>query len=94
MELDELQLHGEETPRRVAEIRSRWGLPVMKAIKIARAEDLAVVPDYAEAVDRILFDAKAPKDMVGALPGGNALSFDWRLLARFRQDGGRGLIPK
>lgn len=81
VELDALQLHGEETPRRVAEIRQRWGLPVMKAIKIARAEDLAVVPDYAEAVDRILFDAKAPKDMAGALPGGNALSFDWRLLA-------------
>lgn len=81
VELDELQLHGEETPRRVAEIRSRWGLPVMKAIKLARAEDLAAVADYAGVVDRILFDAKAPKDMVGALPGGNALSFDWRLLA-------------
>lgn len=81
VELDALQLHGEETPRRVAEIRARWGVPVMKAIKVARAEDLAVVADYAEVVDRILFDAKAPKDMVGALPGGNALSFDWRLLA-------------
>ncbi|WP_366555594.1 phosphoribosylanthranilate isomerase [Aquibaculum sediminis] len=81
VDLDMLQLHGSETPRRVAEIRARWGLPVMKAIKIARAEDLAVVPDYAEVVDRILFDAKAPKEMVDALPGGNALSFDWRLLA-------------
>ncbi|MDF2094667.1 phosphoribosylanthranilate isomerase [Aquibaculum arenosum] len=81
VDLDMLQLHGSETPRRVAEIRARWGLPVMKAIKIARAEDLAVVPDYAEVVDCILFDAKAPKEMVDALPGGNALSFDWRLLA-------------
>lgn len=79
--LELLQLHGGESPRRVGEIRARWGVPVMKVIKVARAEDLAPVADYAGTVDRILFDAKAPKDMVGALPGGNALAFDWRLLA-------------
>jgi len=79
--LEMLQLHGAETPRRVGEIRARWKLPVMKAVKIARAEDLAAVADYAGVVDRILFDAKAPKEMAGALPGGNALAFDWRLLA-------------
>ena len=76
-----LQLHGGETPRRLGEIRARWKLPMMKAVKIARAEDLAAVADYAAVVDRILFDAKAPKEMAGALPGGNALAFDWRLLA-------------
>ncbi|HLS68787.1 MAG TPA: phosphoribosylanthranilate isomerase [Kiloniellales bacterium] len=81
VELDALQLHGEESPRRVSELRERWGLPVMKAIKVAREADLAAVVDYAPVVDRLLFDAKAPKDMVGALPGGNALSFDWRLIA-------------
>lgn len=81
VQLDALQLHGAESPRRVAEIRARWQLPVMKAIKIAREPDLEAVADYAGVVDRILFDAKAPKDMVGALPGGNALSFDWRLIA-------------
>jgi len=79
--LEMLQLHGGETPRRLGEIRARWKLPVMKAVKIARAEDLAAVADYAAVVDRILFDAKAPKEMAGALPGGNALAFDWRLLA-------------
>lgn len=79
--LELLQLHGGETPRRVGEIRARWKLPVMKVIKVARAEDLTAVADYAGTVDRLLFDAKAPKDMPGALPGGNALAFDWRLLA-------------
>lgn len=79
--LDLLQLHGAEPPKRVAEIRARFGLPVMKAVKVATAEDLAAVESYAPVVDRILFDAKAPKSMAGALPGGNALSFDWKLLA-------------
>ena len=53
----------------------------MKAIKVATAADLAVVEDFAETVDRFLFDAKPPKSMTNALPGGNALSFDWQLLA-------------
>ncbi|MDB5415060.1 MAG: phosphoribosylanthranilate isomerase [Rubritepida sp.] len=74
--LDLIQLHGEETPARVAEIRARFG-PVMKAIGIATEADLAAIADYAEVADRLLLDAKPP---VGAeLPGGNAAPFEWRL---------------
>jgi len=73
-----LQLHGGETPERVAAIRALAGLPVMKAVKVATAADLDPVPAYAAVADRILFDAKAPP---GLLPGGNALSFDWTILA-------------
>lgn len=80
-DFDLLQLHGKESPARVAEVRKRFGRPVMKAIPVAGAEDLAGVNDYLPVVDRLLFDAKPPKDMKGALPGGNALSFDWTLLA-------------
>jgi phosphoribosylanthranilate isomerase len=77
--LDMLQLHGEETPERVAEIRSRFGLPVMKAVPIAGPDDLAVARTYEPVADMLLFDAKPPK---GAdRPGGNALSFDWTVLA-------------
>ncbi len=79
--LDMIQLHGQEEPSRVAAIRQRVGLPVIKAIKVATAEDLDVTERYAGAVDRLLFDAKAPKSMTHALPGGNAVSFDWRLLS-------------
>jgi phosphoribosylanthranilate isomerase len=79
--LDRLQLHGAETPQRVAAVKVRFGLPVMKAIRVAGADDLDAVDLYADAADMILFDAKPPKDMKGALPGGNALAFDWQLLA-------------
>ena len=79
--LDLLQLHGSETPGRVAEIKRRTGLPVMKAIKIAGADDVATAAAYFDCADRLLFDAKAPSDMKGALPGGNALVFDWELIA-------------
>ncbi len=79
--LDMLQLHGGETPARVAEIRSRFNRPVMKAVRIAAADDVARAEAYCGAADRLLFDAKPPKGMTGALPGGNAISFDWRLLA-------------
>jgi phosphoribosylanthranilate isomerase len=79
--LDLLQLHGSENPRRVAEIRQRSSLPVMKVLKVAGEEDIAAADPYIEVVDRLLFDAKPPKDMKSALPGGNALSFDWQLLA-------------
>jgi phosphoribosylanthranilate isomerase len=75
-----LQLHGAETPARVAAIRERTGVPVMKAIRIAGAADLDTVPDYEAVCERLLFDAQPPQDMPGALPGGNALSFDWELL--------------
>jgi phosphoribosylanthranilate isomerase len=79
--LDLLQLQGSEPPGRVAQIRDRFGLPIMKAIKVATAEDLAGAEDYLGVVDRLLFDAKAPATMKNALPGGNAVAFDWRLLA-------------
>ncbi|HEX4504398.1 MAG TPA: phosphoribosylanthranilate isomerase [Alphaproteobacteria bacterium] len=77
--LDLLQLHGDETPRRVAEIRGRFGLPVMKAIRVATAVDLAPLPDYEAVADWILFDAKPPKN-VTSLPGGTGIAFDWQLL--------------
>lgn len=77
--LDMLQLHGHETPARVAEVRARFGLPVMKALGVASEADLAQIPDYETVSDQILIDAKAPKDAV--LPGGNGLPFDWRLIA-------------
>jgi phosphoribosylanthranilate isomerase len=79
--LDMLQPHGKETPSRVDDIRRRFGLPVMKAVKIAEAADLAVADRYIGHADWLLFDAKPPPQMTGALPGGNALSFDWQLLA-------------
>ena len=79
--LDLWQLHGAESPARVAQIKARFGLPVMKAVKIAGAEDVAAAEAYFRVADRLLFDAKPPKEMTGALPGGNALAFDWQLLA-------------
>jgi phosphoribosylanthranilate isomerase len=77
--LDMLQLHGHESPDRVAEVRARYGLPVMKAVGIATADDIARIADYEAVADQLLIDAKPP---AGAdLPGGNGLAFDWRLLA-------------
>jgi phosphoribosylanthranilate isomerase len=77
---DMLQLHGSETPERVAEISRRWGKPVIKAIKVETAEDAAQALAYSEVARFVLFDAKAPKDLAGALPGGNGLPFEWGLL--------------
>ena len=77
--LDMLQLHGEESPRRVAEIRGRFNLQVMRAIRVATAADLLLLPDYEAASDWILFDAKPPRS-VTTLPGGTGIAFDWRLL--------------
>ncbi|WP_066552792.1 phosphoribosylanthranilate isomerase [Croceicoccus bisphenolivorans] len=79
--LDVLQLHGKETPERAATLRSRFGLPVWKAIAVSGASDLAKSSEYAGAVDLTLFDAKTPK---GALPGGMGLRFDWDLLRGYR----------
>jgi phosphoribosylanthranilate isomerase len=79
--VDMLQLHGHESPERVTETRTRTGLPVMKAIGIRDAEDLAQIADYEAVADQLLIDTKPPRDGVGFLPGGNALSFDWRLIA-------------
>jgi phosphoribosylanthranilate isomerase len=79
---DMLQLHGSETPARVAEIRERFGKPVMKAIKVATAEDAEAALDYREIADLILFDARPPK---GAdRPGGHGAAFDWSVLAGVR----------
>jgi phosphoribosylanthranilate isomerase len=79
--LDLMQLHGSETPRRVAEIRGRFGLPVMKAIRVATADDLTPLTDYEAVSDWILFDAKPPRN-VTSLPGGTGIAFDWQLLRR------------
>lgn len=79
--LDVLQLHGDETPKRVKDVRRKFGKPVMKALKVASAADIAAADEYLPAVDWLLFDAKPPPEMKGALPGGNAISFDWSLIA-------------
>jgi phosphoribosylanthranilate isomerase len=73
------QLHGHETPERVAAIRARFGHPVMKALGIADAADLETAHAYETAADWLLLDAKPPKN--AALPGGNGLVFDWQILA-------------
>ena len=77
--LDMLQLHGRESPQRVAAVQERFGLPVMKAVGVAGESDLPALDDYARVADQILVDAKPPKD--ADLPGGNGLAFDWRLIA-------------
>jgi len=76
---DLLQLHGSETPERVAAVKARYGLPVIKAFSISTAHDLIAARNYVGAADRLLFDAKPPKG--AELPGGNGVSFDWSLLA-------------
>ena len=78
-----IQLHGGESPDRVAEIRQLTGLPVMKALRVSEVDDLQAVRAYAPVADWILFDAKPPKTE-SALPGGNGLSFDWTLLRGFQ----------
>jgi phosphoribosylanthranilate isomerase len=77
--IDILQLHGSESVERVAQIKARTGLPVMKAIGISDADDLQKIVDYGRVADMLLVDAKPPKN--ADLPGGNGLAFDWRLLA-------------
>jgi phosphoribosylanthranilate isomerase len=76
--LDMLQLHGHETPARVAEVKARYGLPVMKAIGVAGEDDLAGLLEMSLAADQLLIDAKPARG--AELPGGNGLTFDWRLL--------------
>jgi phosphoribosylanthranilate isomerase len=75
---DLLQLHGCETPARVAEIRARWSIPVMKAVPVETADDARAARQFSPAADLILFDALAPAD--SARPGGNGAPFDWRTL--------------
>ena len=75
---DILQVHGKETVARLRDIKQGFGLPVMKAIAVATAVDLAPLPGYAAVADRILFDARAPKD--ATRPGGLGAVFDWHVL--------------
>ena len=75
---DMLQLHGNETAARVTALKQRFGLPAMKAVPIAQKDDLALAANYIAVADRILFDARAPKD--ATRPGGLGKAFDWRLL--------------
>jgi phosphoribosylanthranilate isomerase len=78
MRPDILQLHGRETPERAADVKAKFGLPVMKALAISEASDLAKLTPFIGTADRFLLDAKPPKDAI--LPGGNAVSFDWNLV--------------
>jgi phosphoribosylanthranilate isomerase len=82
--LDLLQFHGAETPERVAAVKQRFGMPVMKAIPVAARDDVAAAEKYLGVADWLLFDSKPPRDVAGALPGGNGLAFDWQLLGARR----------
>lgn len=81
MQLDFIQLHGSESTARAAEIKARTGAGIIKTVKLAVPGDMDAARQFHAVADWILFDAKAPKDLAGALPGGNALAFDWRMLA-------------
>ncbi len=78
---DILQLHGKESPERVAHIKLLSQKPVMKAIPVASADDAAQAGAYEDAADMILFDAKAPDDLADTLPGGNGVAFNWQALS-------------
>jgi phosphoribosylanthranilate isomerase len=80
---DMIQLHGSETPERTAAIAESFKRPVLKAVKVATAADAQAALSYG-AADLILFDAKAPEDRPGALPGGNGVAFDWQVLEGVR----------
>jgi phosphoribosylanthranilate isomerase len=77
---DLIQLHGQEPPQRACDLTARFGIGTIKALAIAEPADLEAARAYADSVDWLLFDAKPPA-RAGALPGGNAASFDWRMLA-------------
>jgi phosphoribosylanthranilate isomerase len=81
---DMLQLHGKETPERVATVRSRFGLPVMKALPISERSDLSPIREFSNVAERLLFDARPPQD--ATRPGGLGRTFDWTLL--------KGIDPK
>jgi phosphoribosylanthranilate isomerase len=81
---DLLQLHGRESVARIRDLKSRYGLPVMKAIPVATAADLAPLTGFAAVCDRILFDARAPKG--ATRPGGLGATFDWHLLEKLDLD--------
>ena len=76
--VDWLQFHGHESPKRIIEIKTRWKLPIIKAIPISNKTDLNLAKDYDEVADLLLFDAKPESN--ATRPGGNAMVFDWQLL--------------
>ena len=78
--LDAIQLHGKESPERVAEVKARFGLPVWKVLSVETAADIARAADYGEVADFLLFDTKTPE---GSLPGGMGMGFDWSLLKAY-----------
>lgn len=80
--VDMLQLHGSESPERVAQIKTRYGLPVIKVVGIADETDLPALLDYSRVADQLLVETKAAKG--AKLPGGNGVAFDWRLIANRR----------
>lgn len=84
MQPDMLQLHGKETPQRVSDVKARYGLPIMKAFSISETADLDKIRPFLGIAGRFLFDAKPPKG--SDLPGGNGVSFDWRLLSALDRD--------
>lgn len=81
---DMLQLHGKESPERVASVKGRYDLPVMKALSVAEMADVEAAEAYRGIADRMLFDARPPKG--AELPGGNGVPFDWRILDGYRGD--------
>jgi len=83
---DWYQLHGRETAGRVRGIKARFARPVIKAIHVAEPGDVAAGAAYIDVADMLLYDAKAPDTLAGALPGGNGISFDWDLLRAGRTD--------
>jgi phosphoribosylanthranilate isomerase len=85
VEPDMIQLHGSETPERVAQISKRWGKPVMKAIRVETAEDTVAALAFRGAAELILFDAKPASGLLNSLPGGNGAAFDWHVLSQVGQ---------
>mgnify|MGYP003594017276 CR=1 FL=1 len=86
--LDVIQLHGQESPERVAQAKARFARPVWKVISVASPADIDRAASYADVADLILFDAKTPK---GTLPGGMGLTFDWSLLSAWKDRAPWGL---
>ena len=79
---DYFQAHGSETSNRIAEIKARTGVPVIKVIKVSDAADVEAARAYVDVAAMVLFDAKAPETLADALPGGNGIAFDWDLLQK------------
>lgn len=84
MQPDLLQLHGRETPERVATVKTRYQLPVIKALAVSTAQDLEAARAHIGIADHFLFDAKAPKG--AELPGGNGVAFDWEIMDLWPRD--------